>query len=92
MRTLKQGSIAEAPRHYWEAQQDSAEAPHHYWSRSEIGVGLEQPPGEGSVAAQVACLHMLPFSASHTAVGQQHGNSALSSVCMPAHRPPSDPT
>ena len=71
MRTLKQGSSAEAPRHYWEAQQDSAEAPHHYWSRSEIGIGLEQPPGEGSVAAQVACLHMLPFSASHTAVGQQ---------------------
>ena len=94
MRTLKQGPSAEAPRHYWEAQQDSAEAPRHYWSRSEIGIGLEQPPGEGSVAAQVACLGLLPLSApaTHTTVAQQHDRTMDLSVCMPAHRPPVDPT
>ena len=79
MRTLKQGSSAEAPRHYWEAQQDSAETSRHYWSRSEIGIGLEQPPGEGSVAAEVRCPGLLPLSACalHAAVGQQHDGSAL---------------
>ena len=72
VRTLKQGPSAEAPRHYWEAQQDSAGAPRHYWSRSEIGIGLEQPPGEGSVAAQVArpgACCPLSACAPHTAAG-----------------------
>ena len=89
MRALKQGPSAEAPRHYWEAQQDSAGAPRHYWSRSEIGIGLEQPPGEGgSVAAQVPCPGLPPLSASHTAVGHQHGDSALQCACMPGHKAP----
>ena len=79
VRTLKQGPSAEAPRHYWEAQQDSAGAPRHYWSRSEIGIGLEQPPGEGSVAAQVRCLGSPPLRAyaTYTAAGQQHDGSTL---------------